>query len=123
MRIALAQAVARRSGTEAGFIILDEVLGSQHRDRRLFAADRGRGRRRAPEYRYRASGLIPGVGSSVKSPTMVDGWSTSPRFQQNPAVPPLRQFPAVSRHFVARASPARRALPLSSDYESAALTN
>ena len=39
LRIALAQRVARRSGMEAGFIILDEVLASQHRDRRQLLID------------------------------------------------------------------------------------
>lgn len=34
LRIGLSKVLARRSGTETGFIILDEVLGSQDRDRR-----------------------------------------------------------------------------------------
>ncbi|HEV2858101.1 MAG TPA: SMC family ATPase [Solirubrobacterales bacterium] len=34
LRIGLSKVLARRTGTETGFIILDEVLGSQDRDRR-----------------------------------------------------------------------------------------
>jgi DNA repair protein SbcC/Rad50 len=34
LRIGLSKVLARRAGTETGFIILDEVLGSQDRDRR-----------------------------------------------------------------------------------------
>jgi exonuclease SbcC len=34
LRIGLSKVLSRRSGTETGFIILDEVLGSQDRDRR-----------------------------------------------------------------------------------------
>jgi hypothetical protein len=54
--------------------------------------------------RRRGSGLGPHDGRR-----MVDGWSTSPRFQQNRAAPVSRRFLPDSRHFAAPARGVRRA--------------